>query len=91
MEPTETKPTPEQIERLVGHLLLNPDLRQDFLNDPAGVAEQLNVHLTQEQVDHIGLLDHTELNGYADEIYEEIGPSQIASWIRREDQGARIQ
>jgi hypothetical protein len=82
MESAEAKAAAQQIEWLVGYLLLNPAIRQEFLKDPGGVAAQLNVKLTQEQINHIGQLNHKELEEYAGKIDEEIGASPIGSWIK---------
>jgi len=42
--------SPEELQKVVGRLMLDPEFRTAFQADPQGAASKLGVQLTQEQV-----------------------------------------
>ncbi|HXF63137.1 MAG TPA: Os1348 family NHLP clan protein [Caldilineaceae bacterium] len=44
--------TQDEIDRLVGRLLLDPAFRQAFLNNPEEAAKDLDIKLNEKQLEH---------------------------------------
>jgi len=68
--------TQEQLERLVGKLLLDDAFRQRFYADPANVAQaELGVALDQREVEAVraGRLNEHAVRRMADQAKEQIG------------------
>jgi hypothetical protein len=68
--------TKEQLERLVGKVILDSDFRQRFYADPAGTAQsELGISLDQKEVETVraGKLNENAVRRMADQAKEEIG------------------
>jgi hypothetical protein len=77
----------DPFDLLAGTALLDQEFRNRLFANPAEAAAELEITLTQEQIDHIKSLDASLLNGLAQQIDEEIGFSTIASWTALQDPG----
>jgi hypothetical protein len=80
MEPHETEPTPEQLDRLAGHILLDSDFRAAFAADPKREAEKLGIYLTPAQVEHLSGLNWQTLEGLAEDVGEVAGFAVVNGW-----------
>jgi hypothetical protein len=77
----ETPPTAEELERLAGRVLFDEQFRADFFADPAGTAAQINVYLTQEQIELVKSLNVEDMEEYANGVTAAIGQSHVLAWI----------
>lgn len=56
---------PDQIVELAGKVLLEPEFRERFLDDPEGAAESIEVTLTAEQANFLKTLDRKAVEDLA--------------------------
>lgn len=72
----------EELERLVGRALLDPDFASRLVKDPASAADSIGISLTTGQVSRITGLDAKALSRIASDFQKriEIGDDQRPLW-----------
>ncbi len=67
----------EELERLIGKVMIDPKFRQDFTADCAAAAGKLGISLTDEQKKSFSKAEFSKLAGEADKMVSKSGLGRL--------------